>query len=204
MHTTYSCEAQDIIYSNYPIFVAEVASTTNELLLAKYMLKNSKEKEEKLSILQQLLQLYASTMLRQTMFAEFERDAYALREEEKPLTHEILEDMYLKINKPYFGKNVILDDSLKYEWSRIPHFYYNFYVYKYATSLAASTYIAEHILEDDSYKEKYIKFLSSGSSMDPLDELKIVDVDLTKKEVINEAMNVFNSYIEEYKRIKNS
>ena len=204
MHTTYSCEAQDIIYSNYPIFVAEVASTTNELLLAKYMLKNSKEKKEKLSILQQLLQLYASTMLRQTMFAEFERDAYALREQEKPLTHEILEDMYLKINKPYFGKNVILDDSLKYEWSRIPHFYYNFYVYKYATSLAASTYIAEHILEDDSYKEKYIKFLSSGSSMDPLDELKIVDVDLTKKEVINEAMNVFNSYIEEYRRIKNS
>ncbi len=204
MHTTYSCEAQDIIYSNYPIFVAEVASTTNELLLAKYMLKNSKSKEEKLSILQQLLQLYASTMLRQTMFAEFERDAYKIREDEKPLTHEVLEDMYLKINKPYFGDNVILDDSLKYEWSRIPHFYYNFYVYKYATSLAASTYIAEHILEEDNYKEKYIKFLSSGSSIDPLDELKIVDVDLTKKEVINEAMNVFNSYIEEYKRIKNS
>lgn len=204
MHTTYSCEAQDVIYSNYPIFVAEVASTTNELLLAKYMLKNSKSKEEKLSILQQLLQLYASTMLRQTMFAEFERDAYKIREDEKPLTHEVLEDMYLKINKPYFGDNVILDDSLKYEWSRIPHFYYNFYVYKYATSLAASTYIAEHILEEDNYKEKYIKFLSSGSSIDPLDELKIVDVDLTKKEVINEAMNVFNSYIEEYKRIKNS
>ena len=112
--------------------------------------------------------------------------------------------MYLNINKSYFGDNVILDDELKYEWSRIPHFYYNFYVYKYATSLAASTYISEHILEDDDYKDKYIKFLSSGSSLDPLDELKIVDVDLTKKEVINEAMNVFNSYIEEYKRIKNS
>ena len=204
MHTTYSCEVQDIIYSNYPIFVAEVASTTNELLLAKYMLKNTKEKKVKLSILQQLLQLYASTMLRQTMFAEFERDAYDLKEHDKPLTHEILEEMYLKINKSYFGKNVILDEPLKYEWSRIPHFYYNFYVYKYATSLAASTYISERILEDDSFKEKYIKFLSSGSSMDPLDELKIVDVDLTKKEVINEAMNVFNSYIDEYRKIKNS
>ena len=204
MHTTYSCEKQDIIYSNYPIFVAEVASTTNELLLAKYMLKNTKEKKVKLSILQQLLQLYASTMLRQTMFAEFERDAYDLKEHDKPLTHEILEEMYLKINKSYFGKNVILDEPLKYEWSRIPHFYYNFYVYKYATSLAASTYISERILEDDSFKEKYIKFLSSGSSMDPLDELKIVDVDLTKKEVINEAMNVFNSYIDEYRKIKNS
>lgn len=204
MHTTYSCEAQDIIYSDYPIFVAEVASTTNELLLAKYMLKNTKEKKVKLSILQQLLQLYASTMLRQTMFAEFERDAYDLKEHDKPLTHEILEEMYLKINKSYFGKNVILDEPLKYEWSRIPHFYYNFYVYKYATSLAASTYISERILEDDSFKEKYIKFLSSGSSMDPLDELKIVDVDLTKKEVINEAMNVFNSYIDEYRKIKNS
>ena len=204
MHTTYSCEVQDIIYSDYPIFVAEVASTTNELLLAKYMLKNTKEKKVKLSILQQLLQLYASTMLRQTMFAEFERDAYDLKEHDKPLTHEILEEMYLKINKSYFGKNVILDEPLKYEWSRIPHFYYNFYVYKYATSLAASTYISERILEDDSFKEKYIKFLSSGSSMDPLDELKIVDVDLTKKEVINEAMNVFNSYIDEYRKIKNS
>ena len=204
MHTTYSCEVQDIIYSDYPIFVAEVASTTNELLLAKYMLKNTKEKKVKLSILQQLLQLYASTMLRQTMFAEFERDAYDLKEYDKPLTHEILEEMYLKINKSYFGKNVILDEPLKYEWSRIPHFYYNFYVYKYATSLAASTYISERILEDDSFKEKYIKFLSSGSSMDPLDELKIVDVDLTKKEVINEAMNVFNSYIDEYRKIKNS
>ena len=105
MHTTYSCEVQDIIYSNYPIFVAEVASTTNELLLAKYMLKNTKEKKVKLSILQQLLQLYASTMLRQTMFAEFERDAYDLKEHDKPLTHEILEEMYLKINKSYFGKN---------------------------------------------------------------------------------------------------
>ena len=120
------------------------------------------------------------------------------------VSHEILEEMYLKINKSYFGKNVILDEPLKYEWSRIPHFYYNFYVYKYATSLAASTYISERILEDDSFKEKYIKFLSSGSSMDPLDELKIVDVDLTKKEVINEAMNVFNSYIDEYRKIKNS
>lgn len=204
MHTTYSCEKQDMIYSNYKIFVAEVASTTNELLLAKYMLKNSTSKEEKLAILQKLMILYSSTMLRQTMFGEFEKEIYAKRENDEPVTHEILEETYYNLCKSYFGENVILDDCLKYEWSRIPHFYYNFYVYKYATSLAASTYIADHILNEEGFKDKYIKFLSSGSSMYPLDELKLVDVDLTNKEVIEEAMNEFNSYIEEYRRIKNS
>ena len=204
MHTTYSCENQDIIYSKYRIFVAEVASTTNELLLAKYMLKNSSSKEEKLSILQNLLNLYYATLLRQTMFCEFERDIYDLREKDIPVTHETLENKYFDLCKDYFGDNVVLDEELKYEWSRIPHFYYNFYVYKYATSLAASNYISSHILADKSYRDKYIKFLSSGSSLDPLDELKIVDVDLNDSNVINEAMDEFNSYIDEYRKLKNS
>ena len=168
------------------------------------MLKNSSSKEEKLSILQNLLNLYYATLLRQTMFGEFERDIYDLREKDIPVTHETLENKYFDLCKDYFGDNVVLDEELKYEWSRIPHFYYNFYVYKYATSLAASNYISSHILEDESYRDKYIKFLSSGSSLDPLDELKIVDVDLNDSNVINEAMNEFNSYIDEYRKLKNS
>ena len=201
IHTYYSCKNNDRLYADYKIFVAEVASTTNELLLNDYLLKNSNDNEEKLTILNNLMNLYYATIIRQTMFAEFEKIAYELRENEKPLTHEILEDTYYNLCKKYFGDEVIMDDNVKYEWERIPHFYYGFYVYKYATSLAASTYISEHIIKDKTYLDKYIKFLSSGSSMDPLDELKIVDVDLNKKEVINEALDKFNYYIEEFKRI---
>ncbi len=201
MHSYYSKENNDRLYADYKIFVAEVASTTNELLLNNYLLETSTDKKEKLSILDNLIKLYYATVVRQTMFAEFERNIYSLRENDKALTHDILEDEYYNLCKKYFGDNVYMDEEIKYEWMRIPHFYYGFYVYKYATSLAASTYIANNILKDKNYLDKYIKFLSSGGSMDPLDELKIVDVDLSKKEVINEAMDKFNYYIEEFKKL---
>lgn len=202
MHTYYSCKSNDRLYSDYKIFVAEVASTTNELLLNNYLLKTSVDEKEKLSILNSLISLYYSTIVRQTMFAEFERDVYALRENEEAVTHEVLENKYYDLCKKYFGKNVYLDEEVKYEWERIPHFYYGFYVYKYATSLAASTYISEKILNnDDNYIDKYIKFLSSGSSMDPLDELKMIDVDLSDKKVIDQAMDKFNYYIGEFKKV---
>ena len=201
MHSYYSKENNDRLYADYKIFVAEVASTTNELLLNNYLLETSTDKKEKLSILDNLIKLYYATVVRQTMFAEFERNIYSLRENDKALTHDILEDEYYNLCKKYFGDNVYMDEEIKYEWMRIPHFYYGFYVYKYATSLAASTYIANNILKDKNYLDKYIKFLSSGGSMDPLDELKIVDVDLSKKEVINEAMEKFNYYIEEFKKL---
>lgn len=201
MHTYYSKENNDRLYADYKIFVAEVASTTNELLLNEYLLKNSNDDLEKLSILDNLIKLYYTTIIRQTMFAEFERNIYSLRENDKVLTHDILEDEYYNLCKKYFGDNVYMDEEIKYEWERIPHFYYGFYVYKYATSLAASTYIANNILKDEKYLNKYIKFLSSGGSMDPLEELKLVDIDLSKKEVINEAMDKFNYHVEEFKKL---
>ena len=199
MHTYFSCKNNDRLYSEYKIFVAEVASTTNELLLNNYLLENSNDDLEKLDILNNLISLYYATLVRQTMFAEFEKTVYEMREKGSPLTYEELNSIYYKLCCEYFGKYVVMDDLIKYEWMRIPHFYYGFYVYKYATSIAASTYIAEKLTTDAKFKDKYLKFLSSGGSMDPLDELKLVDVDLTNKEVINEAMNKFNYYIEEFK-----
>ena len=204
MHSYYSCKNNDRIYADYKIFVAEVASTTNELLLNDYLLNKVESKEEKLEILSNLMNLYYTTIVRQTMFSEFERYIYKLREDENQITHDILEDKYLTLCKKYFGNNVIVDDKIKYEWSRIPHFYYGFYVYKYATSISAATYIKEQLVSDPSFVDKYIKFLSSGGSMDPLDELKLVDVDLTDSKVIDSAMDKFNYYIDEFNRLKNS
>ena len=202
MHTYYSCKNNDRIYADYKIFVAEVASTTNELLLNDYLLKNSKDNHEKLEILSNLMSLYYATIVRQTMFSEFERDVYKLREEEKQITHEVLEEKYLSLCKKYFGDNVVVDDKIKYEWMRIPHFYYGFYVYKYATSISAATYIKEKLVSDPDFVNKYIKFLSSGDSMDPLDELKLIDIDLTDSKVIDSAMDKFNYYIDEFKKVK--
>lgn len=201
MHTYYSKENNDRLYADYKIFVAEVASITNELLLNEYLLKNSTDRLEKISILDNLIKLYYGTIVRQTMFAEFEKITYSLRENNQALTHDILEKEYYNLCKKYFGDNVYLDEEIKYEWERIPHFYYGFYVYKYATSLAASTYIANNILKDKDYLNKYVKFLCSGGSMDPLEELKLVDIDLSKKEVINEAMDKLNYHVEEFKKL---
>lgn len=201
MHSLYSVINNERVNCNYKIFVAEVASTTNELLLNNYLLEKSNDDLEKLTILNNLISLYYATIVRQTMFAEFEMEAYKIREDNKPITHEILEDKYYNLCKKYFGDNVILDEKIKYEWERIPHFYYGFYVYKYATSLAASTKIADRILNDKETVSKYIKFLSSGCSMDPLDELKLVDIDLSEKQVIDNAMDKFNYYIEEFKKL---
>ena len=138
------------------------------------------------------------------IFAEFERDMYAMREEKQALTNDILCDHYLELNKKYFGKNVVVDDKIKYEWMRIPHFYYGFYVYKYATGLSCACYIVDGILNNkkDALKN-YLKFLTTGGSMYPVDELKVAGVDITKPEVIESAINMFNDTIEEFKSLLN-
>ena len=204
MHTFYSCKNQPYQYSSYNIFVAEVASTVNELILSKYMLNKVEDKESKLYILNRMLELFRATIFRQTMFAEFERDMYAMREEKQALTNDILCDHYLELNKKYFGKNVVVDDKIKYEWMRIPHFYYGFYVYKYATGLSCACYIVDGILNNkkDALKN-YLKFLTTGGSMYPVDELKVAGVDITKPEVIESAINMFNDTIEEFKSLLN-
>lgn len=202
MHSYYARSNNDYQYGDYSLFVAEVASTVNELLLSKYLLKTSKEKDEKLFILDNLMTLFKSTIYRQTMFAEFEQDIYNSAEQDIPLTADFLSNKYYDLNKKYFGENVIVDEEIKYEWSRIPHFYYNFYVYKYATGLSAACMIVDNILSGkENAVEDYKNFLKVGSTKNPIDSLKIAGVDLTKKEVIESALKMFDSTIEKFKEI---
>ncbi len=204
MHTYYSCKNNPYQYSSYSIFVAEVASTVNELLLNKYMLKNSTKKEEKLYTLNRLMELFKGTIFRQTMFAEFERDMYQKRENKEALTNDVLCDAYYELNKKYFGPNVVVDEEIKYEWERIPHFYYGFYVYKYATGLSAACYIVDGILSGkENALENYLAFLKTGGSMYPVDELKVAGVDISDPKVIESAIHMFDETIEEFKKIIN-
>ncbi len=208
MHTTYSNENNIRQYADYRIFVAEVASTVNEILLALTMLENSDDEKEKLSIINKLLDDYKATIYRQTMFAEFERYVYSQREKGVALTSDELCDYYLELNKKYFGKDVVVDDEIKYEWERIPHFYTPFYVYKYATSMSASIVIANKIFSGDKeFTKKYINFLSLGGSMWPIDELKTLGIDMEDGKVIKEAMDSFgkllDEFIEKYKLVYN-
>ena len=205
MHTYLSCKNNPYQYSSYEIFVAEVASTVNELLLANYMLKNSKNKDEKLAIINHILDLYKATLYRQTMFAEFEKETHKLREKGEVLTSDLLSNMYYDLVKKYFGPNVLCDDLIRYEWARIPHFYYNFYVYKYATGISAASYIVDGILNNkEGALENYINFLKTGGSMYPLDELKIAGVNLNSKSVVLSAIKTFEKYLKEFKDIYNS
>lgn len=205
MHTYLSCKNNPYQYSSYEIFVAEVASTVNELLLANYMLKNSKNKDEKLAIINHILDLYKATLYRQTMFAEFEKETHKLREKGEVLTSDLLSNTYYNLVKKYFGPNVLCDDLIRYEWARIPHFYYNFYVYKYATGISAASYIVDGILnKKEGALENYINFLKTGGSMYPLDELKIAGVNLNSKSVVLSAIKTFEKYLKEFKDIYNS
>lgn len=202
MHSYYTRTNQPIQYGDYPIFVAEVASTVNEILLAKYMLKNSTSKEEKLVILNQLLELFKGTIYRQVMFSEFEKYAYDLVENDDVITSDKLCDKYYQLNKLYFGDNVVVDDLIRYEWEKVPHFYYNFYVYKYATGISAACKIVDGILNNEKDAlDNHLNMLKSGSRQNPLDTLKIAGVDMTDKEVYESAIKMFDETIEEFKTL---
>ena len=197
MHTYYSCHNQPYNLSSYNIFVAEVASTVNELLLVHYLIKNSKDKKEKLFLLNQLMELYKGTIYRQVMFAEFERDMHAALENGEILTNEYLSNNYYQLVKKYFGKNVVCDKEIQNEWMRVPHFYYNFYVYKYAIGLSCATKIVDGILNNkkDALKN-YLAFLKTGGSMHPADELMVAGVSVFDEEVYLSAIKAFDSYID--------
>jgi len=205
MHSYYSKKNNPYHCYNYRIFVAEVASTVNEMLLYKYMLKKTNDKNEKLVILNNLMELFKGTIYRQTMFSEFEKDIHELVENGEIITYDLLDKRYYDLNKKYFGPRVVVDEEIQYEWARIPHFYMNFYVYQYATGLSAAATIVKNILDDKpNAKENYLKFLTLGGSMYPIDELKVAGVDMTKKEVVLNAIDMFDEIIDEFKEIYNS
>lgn len=202
MHSYYSRTYNDYQNSEYKIFVAEVASTVNELLLSHYLLEHSNNKEEKMYILNNLMELYRATIYRQTMFAEFERDISSIIDKEEALTADKLSSIYYKLNKFYFGNDVVVDDEIRYEWERIPHFYYNFYVYKYATGLSAATAIVKGILDGkDNAVDNYINFLKCGSRLSPIESLKVAGVDLTDSSVVDIALEEFKNILDMYRNM---
>ena len=201
MHSYYS-KKQNYVDSNYPIFLAEIASTVNEVIINDYMYKNAKTKEEKIFYLTDFLDSVRTTIYRQTMFAEFEMIMHDKEQKGVPLTEEEISNTYYELNKLYYGENVVSDDNIRYEWSRIPHFYTPFYVYKYATGLSSALSIASRILSGDiETRDNYLEFLSSGGNDYPLNILNKVGVDMTKPKPIEEALNMFKEKLEELKEI---
>lgn len=202
MHTYYSNSNQPYIYAGYKIFVAEVASTCNEALLMNYLLescKNDKDDKRRKYLLNHYFEQFKGTLFRQTMFAEFEMTAHKMVEEGNVLTSDNLCDVYRKLNEKYFGSECVIDDEIAYEWARIPHFYTPFYVYQYATGYSAAIAIADGILKGDkAVKEGYKKFLSGGSSLHPIDLLKLCRIDMEKREVVQSALNVFKGLLDEW------
>lgn len=202
MHSFKSDAAQPKAKADYKIFVAEVASTVNEVLLLKYLLKNSEDKKLKKYLLSYYMDMIRTTLFRQTMFAEFEYVAHSSAENGTPLTKDYLNGEYLKLNKKYYGSDIISDDEISYEWARIPHFYSAFYVYKYATGIISAISIAEKIYnEGESAVKDYFRFLSSGGSDSPVELLKLAGVDLTKKDAYRAAMKSFEEALEEFEKI---
>lgn len=200
IHYYYACENQNFQDYSYSIFVAEVASQVNEILLCRYLLDNVSSNEEKMKIIDNLLQKYKSTIYRQTMFAEFELFMHEYAEKGGVLTSETLCDKYLELNKLYYGNDVIVDEDIKYEWERIPHFYMNFYVYQYATGFMASVKIANEIYNgNEEMRDNYLEFLKLGCTKDPVSSLKVAGVDITKIEVMADAISFMNELLDKYK-----
>ena len=202
MHSYYSDRNQDITYAQYPIFLAEIASTVNEVLLSEYLIENAKDDNEKLRHILEFLDRFRATVYRQTMFAEFEKKAHEMEQNGEALTPQALGDMYYELNKQYHGDGIINDELIRYEWSRIPHFYTSFYVYKYATGLCSAIAIASDILEGkEGARERYLQFLKSGSSDYPLEILKACGVDMTSSEPVIKSIKFFEKKLEEAKKI---
>ena len=202
MHTWFSTKYNEPHNSSYRIFVAEVASTVNELLLAHNKLRACKSDEEKLYILDGLMETYKATLYRQTMFAAFEKQMHARIEKGETLTADSVNKAYYKLVKKYFGKDVACDKQIALEWARIPHFYSCFYVYKYATCISAASAIVKRIEEEGaSYVGKYIEFLKCGDSKSPLDSLLVAGIDMRDPTVISDAIADFASSVRQFREI---
>lgn len=202
MHSYYSNQNQPFVYSQYSIFVAEVASTVNESLLIEHLLRNSQERREKMYLLNHYLEQFRGTVYRQTMFAEFEKLVHERVEAGEPASVEDLSRVYKDLNARYFGPEVVMDDEIRVEWARIPHFYSAFYVYKYATGFSAATALKQKILaEGQPAVDRYMRFLKSGGSDYPLNILKAAGVDLTQGEPVKEALETFGRLLAELEEL---
>jgi oligoendopeptidase F len=198
MHSYLSRKSQPYHYSSYPIFVAEVASTFNEELLMTYLKSRAKTKEEKIYLINQQIETIRTTLFRQTLFAEFELLIHELVEQNTPLTPELLKNEYIKLNRVYFGPNVTIDEEVSSEWSRIPHFYYDFYVYQYATGISASIALADRVLKGGkNERDHYLSFLKGGCSHYPIDLLKMAGVDMRSPEPVKAAIDKFRTLVKE-------
>ena len=198
MHSEMSNVNQPVVYSDYVIFVAEVASTCNEALLMEYLLNHTTDKREKAYLINYFLEQFRTTLYRQTMFAEFELQINELAQQGQGITADRCCEIYRKLNEDYFGKDIVVDDQIALEWARIPHFYYNYYVYQYATGYAAAIAISRRILkEGQPAVDDYFKFLSGGCSMPPIELLKLAGVDLSTPAPIHQALELFDQLIDQ-------
>ena len=198
MHSYFSRTYQPFQYGDYTIFVAEVASTLNEGLLTEYLLKTTKDPTVRLAILNHSLEDLRGTLFRQTMFAEFEQQIYSRAEQGEPLTADTLSAMYRALNEKYYGGEAVIDELIDIEWARIPHFYYNFYVYQYATGISAASALVQQILrEGKPAVDRYLKFLSSGSSDYSIELLKKAGVDMTSPEPVRQALQLFDTHLKQ-------
>jgi oligoendopeptidase F len=192
MHSYLSNKNQSYCYSGYPIFVAEVASTFNEQLLFEHLFKNTKSKGKKALLLSNKINAIHATFFRQTLFAEFELKLHEIVEKGNPLTPSILKKVYRELYSEYYGEDLALDEYIDIEWARIPHFYYNYYVYQYATGISAAIALFEKMKKNKNHCQEYLKFLKSGGSRYPLDMLKDAGVDLRKPQVIEALIDYFD------------
>jgi len=197
LHTYYSSKTQPYAKAGYRIFVAEVASTVNEVLLLKHLIAKTKDAGQKKYLLSYYLDMFRTTLFRQTMFSEFEKFSHELVQKGEALGQKILSDFYYELNKKYYGDSVIHDDLIRYEWARIPHFYTSFYVYKYATGLTSAVAIASKILSDPSYVERYMGFLKAGGHKSPYEILKDADIDLATSKPYEIAMTEFEHTLDD-------
>lgn len=198
LHSYHSTKYQSVSQSDYVIFVAEVASTCNEVLLTRYLLKNTQDKTRRAYIINHFLEEFKSTVYRQTMFAEFELEMGRMAEQGETLTADALSEKYKALNALYFGPDMVIDDGIALEWARIPHFFYNYYVFQYATGFCAAMAIADRIMKNgESAVKDYKRFLSGGCSTDPISLLKIAGVDMSSPEPVNDALRIFGELIDE-------
>jgi oligoendopeptidase F len=198
LHSYHSTVNQPVCTSDYVIFVAEVASICNEILLMRHLLSKTEDKKERAYLINHFLDQFKGTVYRQTMFAEFELAMGKMSENGETLTADALCQKYHELNKLYFGPDMISDDGIALEWARIPHFFYNYYVFQYATGFAAAVTIASRILEEGEIAvADYKRFLSGGSSTDPISLLKIAGVDMSSPEPINQALKLFDELLDE-------